>query len=241
MGKKKVNVGAGEHLNLRNVPNGELLLGRLDNDVEVECVEESADGAWVKVAGWVSSKLLKENNQGQAPSETSMGDLLPHVQKALTLATSHLDESVQPCKTAGCKFNPNDKGERACDSPDPAPEADDEKMGIIEEGRLLWFYYCMRFAGSVYGLPPGKSAQQYHDFFKEQRKIVGDVKIPVGALAFWRYGGYGHVGIHAGGEQIIHTGASKANKKQGVRAESLEAISRMLGKGSYLGWYLPEK
>lgn len=164
-----------------------------------------------------------------------------NVERALARAYLQLGESFQPCKTNGCKFNPQDQGKSACNNPNPAPELEDLELGIVEEGHPLWHLYCMRFARTAYDMPARGSAQATYNFFDKKGEINKDTKISIGAFVFWRWKKYGHVGIHLGDKKIIHTGLSSREKKKGIRIETLEEIMGKLSEKNYLGWTLPKR
>ena len=170
------------------------------------------------------------------------------IELALTWAKAQLGKYVQPCRTIGCKYNPNQVGDVACKTPNPAPDADDVKKDNAEDNHPFWNFYCMRFVRTAYGAPPDyPKAEDMYQTLKQKGLIKTDTNIPVGALIFWHWSIFGHVGIHGGNGKVIHTGVNPKLKKKGIRESQLEEITEVLNgyniaegrKTSYLGWAYP--
>ena len=63
--------------------------------------------------------------------------------------------------------------------------------------------------------------------------------IPVGALVFWHWTTFGHIGIYSGDGKVVHTGVKASLKMNGVRESLLQDITDVLGEESYAGWAYP--
>jgi len=171
---------------------------------------------------------------------------------ALKWARTQVGKSVQPCQTKGCKYNETNPGTAACATPNPAPDTDDKAKGRVENGHPLWHFYCMRFVRMAYDASAQyPSAKSMYDALKQKGEIKTGKEIPSGALVFWQWAEYGHVGIYTNSPsgQVIHTGVNPNLIKNGVRTSSLSDITEVLdgynkqpksGK-SYLGWACPPK
>lgn len=69
----------------------------------------------------------------------------------------------------------------------------------------------------------------------------------MGALVFWHWADYGHIGICTGDGKVIHTGVNPKLKRKGIRESPLEEITEVMNEynkvggriPSYLGWAHP--
>lgn len=172
------------------------------------------------------------------------------IESALMWAKAQLGKYVQPCNTTGCRYNLSQSGEMVCKTPNPSADADDIKKGDAEDGHPFWNFYCMRFARTAYGAPAKyPKAKDMYDALKGKGLISTDNNIPVGALVFWYWSTFGHIGIYTGNGKVIHTGVNPRLKKKGVRESPLGDITEVLDgynhyqkpQTSYLGWaHAPE-
>ncbi len=165
--------------------------------------------------------------------------------QALTWAKSQIGKYVQPCRTLGCKYNLDQSRSVACSTPQPAPDADDMKKGNQEDGHPLWNFYCMRFVRTAYSAPGEyPKAEDMFQALKQKGAISTNMDIPVGALVFWHWSTFGHVGIYSGNGNVIHTGVNPALKKKGIRESPIGDITDILNgynhfegiETSYVGW-----
>ncbi len=170
------------------------------------------------------------------------------VEKALNWAKKQSGKYVQPCKTAGCKYNQDHIGDMACTTPNPIPEADDVKRGDVEDGHSFWNFYCMRFVRSCYGASAEfPKAENMYQILKQKNLIKVDADIPLGALVFWHWSTFGHIGIYTGNGKVIHTGVNPALKKKGIRESVIKDVTEVLNvynkaekiSNSYNGWANP--
>ena len=164
-------------------------------------------------------------------------------------AKAQLGKHIQPCGTNGCKYNANLTENTSCSTPRPSPDKEDLRKGNLEDGHPLWNFYCMRFARTAYGAPAEyEKAENMYQALKRRGMINTSQDIPVGALIFWNWSTYGHIGIYSGNGRVIHTGVNPKLKQKGIRESPLTDITEVLdgynrlGKGtSYLGWaHAPE-
>lgn len=169
------------------------------------------------------------------------------IASTLAWAKAQLGKYVQPCNTAGCKYNLSQSGEMACKTPSPSADADDIKKGDAEDGHPFWNFYCMRFVRTSYGAPAEyPKAKDMHDALKGKGLISIDSNIPIGALVFWYWSTFGHIGIYTGDGKVIHTGVNPDLKRRGIRESSLSDVTDVLDgynhyqkpQTSYLGWAL---
>ena len=170
------------------------------------------------------------------------------INQALTWAKAQLGKYIQICRTKGCKYNPDHIGDTACKTPNPPPDNDDVKRGNLEEGHPFWNFYCMRFARTAYSAPAEyPKAENMYQGLKTSGVINTNTDIPPGALVFWHWDIYGHIGICTRNNQIIHTGVNPKLKQKGIRESSLSDITEVLDgynhsktqEKSYLGWAYP--
>lgn len=167
--------------------------------------------------------------------------------QAVSWAKAQLGKYIQPCATAGCKYNLNNSGTEACSSPSASPDSDDLTKGNAEDGHALWNFYCMRFVRSAYGAPGQypKAEDMYQDL-KRQNLINIDLSPAEGALVFWHWSIYGHIGIFSNGK-VIHTGVNPQLVRKGIRESLLTDVTEVMNTyvkkegldNSYLGWSLP--
>lgn len=170
------------------------------------------------------------------------------IESALAWAKSQSGKYIQPCETVGCKYNSSQTGNTACNTPTFRADADDLKKGNHEDGHSLWNFYCMRFVRTAYGTPAQyEKAIDMYEALHAKGLVRSDSDIPAGALVFWYWSNFGHIGIHAGDGKVIHTGVNAKLKKKGIRESPLEDITEVLNpfsiseerKTSYLGWTYP--
>lgn len=171
------------------------------------------------------------------------------IELALKWVKAQLGKYVQPCRTLNCKYNSDQNGSVACNNPTAMPDTDDLKKGNVEEGHPLWNFYCMRFVRTAFGAPSGEypKAEDMYLSLKKANTISTDSNIPIGALIFWHWSIYGHIGIHVGDGKVIHTGVNPSLKKKGIRESPLGDITEVLNRynhyqkpqTSYLGWTYP--
>lgn len=172
------------------------------------------------------------------------------IENTLKWANAQLGKYVQPCSTRGCKYSANTPGNNLCTTPNPGPDADDRKIGNLKDGHAVWNFYCMRFVRTAYSAPAGYAkANDMYLALKKNGEIKTDKNIPSGALVFWPWESFGHIGICVGDGNIIHTGVNPKTKEKGIRISSLADITEVMdgynkvpntGK-SYLGWAYPPK
>ena len=170
------------------------------------------------------------------------------IDKALMRAKAQLGKYVQLCSTSGCKYNLIQSGSIACRTPNPAAEADDIKNGDAEDGHPLWNFYCMRFVRTAYGVPSEyPKAENMYRALKQKGAINTDNGIPAGALVFWHWTSFGHIGIYTGDGKVVHTGVNPQLKRKGIRESPLQEITEVMDEynkiggqiPSYLGWAHP--
>ncbi len=159
------------------------------------------------------------------------------IKNALASAEKQLGMVAQPCETKACKYNQNNPGKDACATPTSPAEASEKVEGRHIDYHAVWLFYCMQFVRTCYGAPPAGNAIEVYNTFNRNDVIRKDHDMPLGAIVFWHWTTYGHVGIHLGGNQIIHTGLNSMEK--GVRVDPLGQISQILGRNNYLGWANP--
>ena len=111
----------------------------------------------------------------------------------------------------------------------------------------------MRFVRTAYGAPADYAkAEDMYQTLSKSGEISTINEIPLGALIFWHWSVYGHIGIYLGDGNVIHTGVNPDRKKIGVRESPLTEITDVLdgynhyekggARTSYLGWaHSPEK
>jgi len=170
-------------------------------------------------------------------TDSTPSPLHEKVQDALKIAKGQLEQSVQPCGVPQCKYNQQDTGTVACTKPTFPVEESEKAKGRHADNHAIWLFYCMRFVRTCYGAPPSGDAQRVYDNFVQKGIIKKDENIPIGAIVFWRWTTYGHVGICSSENQIIHTGLN--SKEIGAREEPISYVSEKLGKDNYLGWAYP--
>jgi len=197
---------------------------------------------------------VKAGAGGGAGSTTGATDKLTPAQSAVKWALARVGQSVQPCRTRGCRYNLEQPGNVACSTPNPEPadeesEVDDatgRPKGTVDRHRV-WYGWCGEFVKAAYDETEaiGSATQLYRRLEQacEANKSNGD--IPVGALVFWRFVDvkakvdYGHVGLHVGGGSIVHSGSNRALRGSGVRNDRIDVIHGNLGKDNYRGWFEP--
>ena len=170
------------------------------------------------------------------------------IENVLKWANAQVGKYAQPCKTSGCKYNEINSGITPCSTPNPPPDADDIKKGSAKDGHAVWNFYCMRFVRFAYNGPAEYAkANDMYLALNKKGAIKTDKNIPHGALVFWPWETFGHIGICVGDNQIIHTGVNPKTKEKGIRISSLADITEVMdgynkypntGK-SYLGWAYP--
>ncbi len=169
-------------------------------------------------------------------------------QKALEWARGQIGHAVQPCKTPGCKYNYDQSGATPCSTPNPRADDDDIKKEHHADYHPFWNFYCMRFVRSTYGGPAEYAkAEDMYQALSKAGKISTSADIPSGALVFWFWSTYGHVGIYSDSGKVIHTGVNPTTKKDGIRESSLIDVTEVLDgynhyqnpRTSYLGWANP--
>lgn len=105
------------------------------------------------------------------------------------------------------------------------------QIGQTTYGGHIWSGWCELFVESAYGTS-GRyaSAMANYTARKNAGQISTDGNPPAGALVFYSWGGYGHVGISVGGGQVISTqgdgSVALAVKQHGLTDLGLP----------YLGW-----
>lgn len=167
---------------------------------------------------------------------------------ALEWARAQMGRYVQTCNTPGCKYHYDQPGTAACSTPNPRADDDDIKKENNEAYHPYWNFYCMRFVRSTYKAPAEYA--KAHDMYEALSKsgaIKTDVNIPLGALVFWFWSTYGHIGIYSGDGKVIHTGVNPVTKKNGIRESLLTEVTEVLDgynhyqspRTSYLGWANP--
>lgn len=160
---------------------------------------------------------------------------------ALTWAISRKGKVLQPCETQGCLYNydpPQQKGESACKTPTPKADPDDEKRGNHKDLHPNWFLYCARFAQHAFGVVGAGDAIVMYRALAQEGVISQSNDIPRGALVFWDYTQWGHVGLCLGNGKIIHTGVNSNLIAEGIKED---LISEITNKLFYLGWAYPTK
>lgn len=172
------------------------------------------------------------------------------VQKALEWAKNQIGKHIQPCGTPGCKYNYNQPGETICGTPNPRADDEDVKKENHEKYHPFWNFYCMRFARTAYAAPANYAkAEDMYQSLSRAGAINTSNDIPQGALVFWHWSTYGHIGIYTGDGKVIHTGVNPSKKKDGIRESPLTDITEVLNgynqyeiggtRTSYLGWAYP--
>lgn len=173
-------------------------------------------------------------------------------QKALEWAKNQIGRYVQPCGTPGCKYNYDQPGIDVCGTPNPSADDDDIKQENHENYHPFWNFYCMRFVRTSYSAPAEHAkAEDMYQSFSRDGAINTSADIPKGAIVFWHWSSYGHIGIYVGDGKVIHTGVNPSKKKIGIRESPLVEITEVLdrynhyesdsARMSYLGWAYPPK
>ncbi len=171
------------------------------------------------------------------------------IENTLKWANAQVGKYIQSCSTSGCKYNAISPGSSPCTTPNPGPDADDKKIGNLKDGHAVWNFYCLRFVRSAYRGPSGEyeKANDMYLALKQKGEMKTDKNIPRGALVFWPWEKFGHIGICVEGDKVIHTGVNPKTKENGIRVSSLADITEVMdgynkypntGK-SYLGWAYP--
>lgn len=169
-------------------------------------------------------------------------------QKALDWARAQIGRYVQICNTPGCKYNYDQPGTSVCATPNPRADDDDIKKENNEEYHPFWNFYCMRFVRSSYKAPAEYAkAEDMYQALSKAGAIKTDDNIPVGALVFWYWSTYGHIGVYSGNGKVIHTGVNPVTKKNGIRESLITEVTEVLDgynhyqgpRTSYLGWANP--
>mgnify|MGYP001614445014 CR=1 FL=1 len=170
------------------------------------------------------------------------------INKVLKWAKSELTKYIQPCSTKGCKYSRIQPGDVMCKTPNPTPDSDDIQKENCENGHPFWNFYCMRFVRTAFNAPAEyPKAEDMYQALRQKGAISTCQDIPLGALVFWHWSDYGHIGIYAGDNKVIHTGTKSALKKRGIRESLLQDITDVLdgynrnSQTSYLGWAYPPK
>jgi len=162
------------------------------------------------------------------------------IEKALGWAHSQIGRPVQPCVTVGCKYFYEQPGEIPCTTPDPAADPDEVGKGNHDSLHPLWHFYCMRFVRTSYEMPPEyEKAENMCQAMIKNGWLKTEESIPVGALVFWHWTTFGHIGIYSGDGKVVHTGVKASLKMNGVRESLLQDITDVLGEESYAGWAYP--
>ncbi|MFA6000461.1 MAG: NlpC/P60 family protein [Candidatus Paceibacterota bacterium] len=187
-------------------------------------------------------------NVGLPTSTSTPAVQLTKNQKALAWAKAQIGRYVQTCRTPGCKYNYDKSGAMSCSTPNPRADADDIQKENQENYHPFWNFYCMRFVRSTYNGPAEYAkAEDMYQALSKAGKINTDHNIPEGALVFWYWSTYGHIGIYSGNGKVIHTGVNPATKKNGIRESLVADVTEVLDgynhyqapRTSYLGWADP--
>jgi len=193
----------------------------------------------VEVGSKTRQKLneILEDGENKNPISNAVQADSPKIQDAIIKAREQLKRRFQPCKSKICKHNMSGSGSMPCNNPNPRADNDDKKMGNEENDHPYWSYYCLKFVRTSYNMPIefGRAILMFQDLEKK-RLINLSNEIPVGALVFWHWKNFGHIGIHTGNSSVIHTGINRM--EFGVREEPLQEITSRL---KYLGWAHPPK
>ncbi len=196
----------------------------------------------------VSLAELAETRSEDIKIAPSLSEL--KIQKALEWAKAQIGKYIQPCGTPGCKYNYNQPGEIICGTPNPRADDDDVKKENHESYHPFWNFYCMRFVRTAYAAPADYAkAEDMYQALSRAGVINTSSDIPLGALVFWYWSTFGHIGIYTGDEKVIHTGVNPSKKKDGIRESLLADITEVLNgynhyevngiRTSYLGWANP--
>ncbi len=171
------------------------------------------------------------------------------IEIALANAKSQLGRYVQPCGTTGCKYNYKNAGATACKTPSPVADSDDVARSNEDQRHPFWNFYCLRFVRTSYGAQTQYlKAENFYQALSSTGAINVSKNPPMGALVFWHWANYGHIGISSGDGNILHTGVNPKLKIKGIRQSSLTDITEVLNgynhykdstSSSYLGWALP--
>lgn len=111
------------------------------------------------------------------------------------------------------------------------------QLGVIKTGETsdgMWSGWCELFVERAYGTR-GQYARAIYDYNAQRAagRIHTDTNPPAGALVFYTWDSYGHVGISIGGGQVIST--QGLNTPLPVRQHSVTGVGL-----PYLGWsYAP--
>lgn len=169
-------------------------------------------------------------------------------QTALEWARLQIGRYVQTCNTPECKYNYEKPGVNICLTPNPRADDDDIKKENHENYHPFWNFYCMRFVRSAYKAPAEYAkAEDMYQVLSRNGAIGTDNDIPLGALVFWFWSSYGHIGIYSGDGKVIHTGVNPITKKNGIRESLITEVTEVLDgynhyqnpRTSYLGWANP--
>lgn len=169
-------------------------------------------------------------------------------EKALEWAKAQIGRCVQTCNTPGCKYNYEQSGAAVCSTPNPRADDDDIKKENSEAYHPFWNFYCMRFVRSTYKAPAEYAkAHDMYEALSRSSAIKTDENIPLGALVFWFWSTYGHIGIYSDNGKVIHTGVNPVTKKNGIRESLITEVTEVLDgynhyqspRTSYLGWANP--
>ncbi len=177
-----------------------------------------------------------------------MANLKEKIKEAAVFAKSEIGKYVQPCDTEGCKYNRKNNGNSACNNPTFKPDNEDLEAGNFEGSHAIWNFYCMRFVRTAFGAPANyKKAEDMYQALKKDNLVKNDKNVPVGAIVFWHWSKYGHIGICSAENKVIHTGVNPALKKKGIRESLINDVTEVLNtyvakegvRNSYLGWAYP--
>lgn len=140
----------------------------------------------------------------------------------------------QPCETLKCSYNydPKQKGKEACKTPTWIDGYDVEHDNH-KDFHSYWFFNCARFVQHAYGVRGKGNAIVMYRKLKKMGLVNENNDVPEGALVFWDYDTWGHVGICSGNGKVIHTGHKKSSREKGVSEDPISEISKRL---PYLGW-----
>jgi len=169
---------------------------------------------------------------------------------ALDRARQQISRSVQSCKTIDCKYNYEHPGTDVCRTPDPRCSDFDEEIENHDHFHPLWNLYCLRFVRMCYGGPDEyRGAINMYQALLASGSMHQEPDIPAGALVFWVWPVYGHVGIYSGDKKVIHVGLGADIRKKVIREDFFEEITKQADKRnhkekdgeSFLGWAYPPK
>jgi hypothetical protein len=183
------------------------------------------EGSWVDVTGWVVGETVVDKWQGRQMAWNRWG-VTPDSRYIADIYLSSGRDSYPEC--------PAPPAETPVRSPRlKAVDWAQSQLGAITTDQTpdrMWSGWSEQFVERAYGTESRFSSAR--DAFNAQRaagRVHDDANPPAGALVYYRWTSYGHVGISIGGGQVIST--QGVSTPLPVRQHAIKGISL-----EYLGW-----